>query len=63
MKTITVDRDRIRNAWEGRISGCQLGKSVEVLSIAGGKDSLIDYLKLQIPYRPEKSWEKFNRTL
>lgn len=44
MKTIAVDRDRIRNAWEGRISGCQLGKSVEVLSIAGGKDSLIDYL-------------------
>jgi ADP-ribosylglycohydrolase len=45
MKTIAVDRDRIRNAWAGRISGCQLGKPVEVLSIAGGKDSLIDYLK------------------
>ena len=45
MKTIVIDRDRIRKAWAGRISGCQLGKPVEVLSIAGGKDSLIAYLK------------------
>jgi hypothetical protein len=24
--------DRIRAAWQGRISGCQLGKAVEILS-------------------------------
>lgn len=45
MNITAVDRDRIRNAWAGRISGCQLGKPVELLSIAGGKDSLIAYLK------------------
>jgi ADP-ribosylglycohydrolase len=32
-----VDRDRIRSAWEGRISGCQLGKPVEVLSMLKGR--------------------------
>jgi hypothetical protein len=28
-----VDPARIRNAWAGRISGCQLGKAVEGLSV------------------------------
>jgi len=45
MKAISIDRNRIRSAWEGRISGCQLGKPVEVLSIMEGRDSLITYLK------------------
>jgi len=45
MKAIPVDRERIRYAWEGRISGCQLGKSVELLSIMEGRESLIAYLK------------------
>lgn len=29
-------RDRIRAAWQGRISGCQLGKPVEMLSMTQG---------------------------
>jgi ADP-ribosylglycohydrolase len=45
MKTMPVDRERIRYAWQGRISGCQLGKSVEVLSIMEGRTSLTAYLK------------------
>ncbi len=38
-------RDRIRSAWQGRISGCQLGKPVELLSMTQGFDALTDYLR------------------
>jgi len=37
-------RDRIRSAWQGRISGCQLGKPVELLSMREGHDALTAYL-------------------
>lgn len=37
--------DRIRSAWQGRISGCMLGKPVETLSMAKGFDALDGYLK------------------
>jgi ADP-ribosylglycohydrolase len=40
----TVDPVRIRNAWAGRISGCQLGKAVEALSVSRGRDALTSYL-------------------
>lgn len=36
--------DRIRNAWLGRVSGCLLGKAVEVLSFQDGRDGLLGYL-------------------
>ena len=35
---------RIRNAWLGRVSGCMLGKPVEILSMRQGHDALTDYL-------------------
>ncbi|MGE4650589.1 MAG: ADP-ribosylglycohydrolase family protein [Myxococcota bacterium] len=35
---------RLRAAWQGRISGCQLGKPVEVLSLTKGHDALHNFL-------------------
>ncbi|MEM7337047.1 MAG: ADP-ribosylglycohydrolase family protein [Actinomycetota bacterium] len=35
---------RLRGAWEGRVSGCQLGKPVELLSMREGHDALATYL-------------------
>ncbi|MDX2382105.1 MAG: ADP-ribosylglycohydrolase family protein [Acidimicrobiia bacterium] len=34
----------MRAAWEGRVSGCQLGKAVEVLSMRNGQEELTRYL-------------------
>jgi len=45
MAAAAVDPTRIRNAWAGRISGCQLGKAVEALSVGGGREALTSYLR------------------
>lgn len=40
-----ADPARIRAAWQGRISGCVLGKAVEVLSFERGRAGLLAYLE------------------
>ena len=44
MRTTPVDPARIRAAWAGRVSGCMLGKPVEVLSFQEGRAGLEAYL-------------------
>jgi ADP-ribosylglycohydrolase len=40
----SVDPNRVRAAWQGRVSGCQLGKPVELLSMLEGREQLLEYL-------------------
>jgi ADP-ribosylglycohydrolase len=44
LAALIADRKRIRAAWAGRVSGCILGKPVEVLSFEQGLDGLLSYL-------------------
>jgi len=45
VSAINVDPARIRAAWTGRISGCILGKPVEILSFQHGRRGLDAYLR------------------
>ena len=36
---------RLRNAWQGRVSGCMLGKAVEAFSMTQGHEKLTAYLE------------------
>jgi ADP-ribosylglycohydrolase len=45
IQSISADSARIRAAWQGRISGCLLGKPLEVLSFREGRDGLSRYLE------------------
>jgi len=41
---MSVVEQTIKAAWEGRISGCLLGKPVEIISMREGREGLSKYL-------------------
>ena len=45
MSTQSVHSERLRAAWQGRVSGCQLGKPVELISMQQGHAAMYAYLE------------------
>ena len=69
MSRTLIDRNRIERAWQGRISGCQLGKPVEVLSMARGRAKLSEYLRISeaaeylgVSPNTLRNWERVGKT-
>ncbi|XOV83284.1 MAG: ADP-ribosylglycohydrolase family protein [bacterium] len=59
MSTSEHLESRIRNAWLGRISGCMLGKAVELFSMREGHDALTRYLQ-QVNALPLRGYIPFD---
>ena len=57
---VDVERERISNAWFGRISGCELGKPVEGLSMREGPEALADYLQ-EVEALPLRDYVPFRK--
>ncbi|MYG13967.1 MAG: ADP-ribosylglycohydrolase family protein [Gammaproteobacteria bacterium] len=53
------DHARLRGAWQGRISGCMLGKPIEVLSMRKGHEALTAYLE-EASALPLRDYVPFN---
>jgi hypothetical protein len=55
---------RMKRAWQGRVSGCMLGKAVEIFSMTQGQAMLTEYLTRAqaLPHRCFVGWHRMGRS-